>query len=88
MKPILFIKDWLKERSDKQFELFEYGLGAKRLKDEILFWKGQIVGYNKPIWKDHEFYILSFSSDNIHVQIRPTDRTSSGFVKINDLTKT
>lgn len=59
------IKDWLKERSGKQFKLINGGKTIIRLKDNVLFSEGKRVKIGET-----DYTILRFERDGINVILR------------------
>ena len=83
---ILTIKDWLKERSEKQFEFIE-PMGnwkrVRRLKDNVWFTEQQAIGYKGNLYTIEKFKYNMFS-----VLIKSTGSWGhKGFVDINELNK-
>jgi len=79
---VLTVKDWLKERSEKQFRLLQLNTQNKcveRLKDKKWFSVKQEVKY-----KDCIYRIIMFSEDCVSVYIGNLKQIS-GIVEINKL---
>jgi len=75
----LKVKDWLKERSEKQFLIHSTEpKGVIRLKDDYHFWEKQFVGF-----EGNRYRITGFSNDNIKVYLEAG--SAIGVVEINDL---
>lgn len=74
MKPPLKIKDWLKEKSEKQFEfLFKDKDFVKRIKDKQYFVVGdklKFTGKSKESLNSSYCVIDCFDEDEIHVYVR------------------
>lgn len=66
MERIIKVKDWLKERSGKQFKLLNGGKTIIRLKDNVLFSEGKRVKIGET-----EHTIIGFKTDEINVILRP-----------------
>jgi len=77
------IKDWLQERSEKQFKFINISC-AYRIKDGAFFRVGETVSYKGNLYKISEFY-----QNMIHVMLIPysniTDLIPYATVEINEL---
>ena len=92
MKPPLKIKDWLKERSEKQFEFVSVDFEVvQRIKDKQYFVVGtrlKLTGKSKENLKSEHCIIDCFDKDKIHVYVRAEEgflKEYISFIPINDL---